>query len=71
MHGFFMDIRLYHKVNKADLCQFLLLTIKCVLGFWWGGVVFFVLWGFFPPNNGLSPVLMVFSFYFLLVQRQK
>lgn len=68
MHGFFMDIRLYHKVNKADLCQFLLL-IKCVLGF--GGGVVFVLWGFFPPNNGLSPVLMVFSFYFLLVQRQK
>lgn len=44
MHGFFMDIRLYHKVKKAHPCQFSFLAIKSVC---WGFVWFGFLFGFF------------------------
>lgn len=29
MHGFFMDIRLYHKVKEDDACKLSLLPVKC------------------------------------------
>lgn len=57
MHGFFMDIRLYHKVNKADPCQLLLETVKYMCWLFVEGCVFY-----FSANNGLCPVLMLFLF---------
>lgn len=48
MHGYFMDIRLYHKVKKDASCQFLFLTMKYMCwGFLCLFVVFFGLAGVF------------------------